>query len=147
MTWARPRGTRPAGTSASTGWSATWTAPRRQPGGIAGARYTRSTPNGSGPAPRPSARRPDGRSTSAARPRRLGGPRHRRYRGQETMQPVAVVTGASIGIGAATAASLAGAGYHVVLAARRADRLDEVAAKISSQGGSAQPIVLDVTDR
>ena len=63
------------------------------------------------------------------------------------MQPVAVVTGASIGIGAATAASLAGAGYHVVLAARRADRLDEVAAKISSQGGSAQPIVLDVTDR
>ena len=63
------------------------------------------------------------------------------------MQPVAVVTGASIGIGAATAARLAGAGYHVVLAARRADRLDEVAAKISSQGGSAQPIVLDVTDR
>ena len=63
------------------------------------------------------------------------------------MQPVAVVTGASIGIGAATAARLAGAGYHVVLAARRADRLDEAAAKISSQGGSAQPIVLDVTDR
>jgi NADP-dependent 3-hydroxy acid dehydrogenase YdfG len=63
------------------------------------------------------------------------------------MQPVAVVTGASSGIGAATAAGLAGAGYHVVLAARRADRLDEVAAKISSQGGSAQTTLLDVTDR
>jgi NADP-dependent 3-hydroxy acid dehydrogenase YdfG len=63
------------------------------------------------------------------------------------MQPVAVVTGASSGIGAATAAGLAGAGYHVVLAARRADRLDEVAAKISSQGGSAQTALLDVTDR
>jgi NADP-dependent 3-hydroxy acid dehydrogenase YdfG len=63
------------------------------------------------------------------------------------MQPVAVVTGASSGIGAATAAGLAGAGYHVVLAARRADRLDEVAAKISSQGGSARTALLDVTDR
>jgi NADP-dependent 3-hydroxy acid dehydrogenase YdfG len=63
------------------------------------------------------------------------------------MQPVAVVTGASSGIGAATAAGLAGAGYHVVLAARRAGRLDEVAAKISGQGGSAQTALLDVTDR
>jgi NADP-dependent 3-hydroxy acid dehydrogenase YdfG len=63
------------------------------------------------------------------------------------MQPVAVVTGASSGIGAATAAGLAGAGYHVVLAARRAGRLDEVAAKIASQGGSVQTALLDVTDR
>jgi NADP-dependent 3-hydroxy acid dehydrogenase YdfG len=63
------------------------------------------------------------------------------------MQPVAVVTGASSGIGAATAAGLAGAGYHVVLAARRAARLDEVAAKIASQGGSVQTALLDVTDR
>jgi NADP-dependent 3-hydroxy acid dehydrogenase YdfG len=63
------------------------------------------------------------------------------------MQPVAVVTGASSGIGAATAAGLAGTGYHVVLAARRASRLDQVAAQISAQGGSAQTSVLDVTDQ
>jgi NADP-dependent 3-hydroxy acid dehydrogenase YdfG len=63
------------------------------------------------------------------------------------MQPVAVVTGASSGIGAATAAGLAGAGYQVVLAARRAGRLEEVAAKISAQGGAARTQLLDVTDR
>jgi NADP-dependent 3-hydroxy acid dehydrogenase YdfG len=63
------------------------------------------------------------------------------------MQPVAVVTGASSGIGAATAAGLAGAGYHVVLAARRAERLAEVATRITDQGGSAQTSILDVTDR
>ena len=62
------------------------------------------------------------------------------------MQPVAVVTGASSGIGAATAVRLAGAGYHVVLAARRASRLDEIAAQIGAQGGSARTCVLDVTD-
>jgi NADP-dependent 3-hydroxy acid dehydrogenase YdfG len=62
------------------------------------------------------------------------------------MQPVAVVTGASSGIGAATAASLAGAGFHVVLAARRADRLEEAAARARAEGGSAQAAVLDVTD-
>ncbi len=65
------------------------------------------------------------------------------------MQPVAVVTGASSGIGAATAIRLAGAdgGYHVVLTARRADRIDGVAARIRAEGGSAQACVLDVTDR
>ena len=62
------------------------------------------------------------------------------------MQPVAVITGASSGIGAATATQLAGAGFHVILAARRADRLDEAAARARAQGGSAQAQILDVTD-
>jgi NADP-dependent 3-hydroxy acid dehydrogenase YdfG len=60
---------------------------------------------------------------------------------------VAVVTGASIGIGAASAIGLAAAGYHVVLAARRRHRLEQVASKISADGGSAEVHELDVTDR
>lgn len=63
------------------------------------------------------------------------------------MQRTAVITGASIGIGAATAAKLAEAGYHVVLAARRLDHLDAVAARIQAAGGAATPCQLDVTDR
>jgi NADP-dependent 3-hydroxy acid dehydrogenase YdfG len=60
---------------------------------------------------------------------------------------VAVVTGASSGIGAASAVGLAAAGYHVVLTARRRDRLDQVASKITADGGSAEVHELDVTDR
>src|SRR5260370_38657001 len=59
----------------------------------------------------------------------------------------AVITGASSGIGAATAAQLAAAGYRVVLTARRADRLAEVAERITSNGGDAVMHGLDVTDR
>jgi len=54
---------------------------------------------------------------------------------------VAVVTGASSGIGAATAIALAGRGFRVVVGARRLDRLREVAARC---GGTA--VRLDVTD-
>jgi NADP-dependent 3-hydroxy acid dehydrogenase YdfG len=55
----------------------------------------------------------------------------------------AVVTGASAGFGAATAQALAGAGFHVVLGARRLDRLREVAAP---WGERATVLPLDVTD-
>ncbi|MFR9732191.1 SDR family oxidoreductase [Saccharopolyspora sp. MS10] len=58
------------------------------------------------------------------------------------MTQTAVVTGASSGIGAATARRLAQDGFHVVVAARRQDRLAELAAEI---GGRALP--LDVTDQ
>ena len=58
-----------------------------------------------------------------------------------------MVTGASSGIGAATAERLAREGYHVVLAARRLDRLEEVAARIAGAGGSAEVSRVDVTDR
>lgn len=56
-------------------------------------------------------------------------------------KPIAVVTGASSGIGAATARALAAAGYAVICAARRYDRVHELAADI---GGVA--IACDVTD-
>jgi NADP-dependent 3-hydroxy acid dehydrogenase YdfG len=63
------------------------------------------------------------------------------------MTPVAVITGASSGIGAATATKLAEAGYQVMLAARRSDRIEELAEQIRGRGGQADWAVLDVTDR
>ena len=59
---------------------------------------------------------------------------------------LAVVTGASRGIGAATAAAMAAAGAHVVLAARDHRALDDVAGRIKDAGGQATPMPTDVSD-
>jgi NAD(P)-dependent dehydrogenase (short-subunit alcohol dehydrogenase family) len=59
---------------------------------------------------------------------------------------VAVVTGASRGIGAATAAAVASAGAHVVLAARDSEALEGVAGRIREAGGRATPMPTDVSD-
>jgi NADP-dependent 3-hydroxy acid dehydrogenase YdfG len=59
---------------------------------------------------------------------------------------VALVTGASSGIGEATALALAARGAAVALAARRADRLDHLAGQINDAGGRALAIEADVTD-
>ncbi len=59
---------------------------------------------------------------------------------------LAVVTGASRGIGAATAAAVAAAGAHVVLAARDRQALDAVAGGIAGAGGRATPVPTDVSD-
>lgn len=58
----------------------------------------------------------------------------------------ALVTGAGRGIGLAAAVALADAGAHVVLAARTRSEIVEAAASIKAQGGSAEALVLDVTD-
>jgi NAD(P)-dependent dehydrogenase (short-subunit alcohol dehydrogenase family) len=58
---------------------------------------------------------------------------------------VAVITGASRGIGAATAEAVAAAGAHVVLAARDAQALDTVADRIRAAGGEATTAVTDVS--
>ncbi|WP_210582487.1 SDR family NAD(P)-dependent oxidoreductase [Streptomyces sp. GESEQ-4] len=60
---------------------------------------------------------------------------------------IAVITGASSGIGAATARQLAAAGYRVVLTARRKDRIEALAEEINQAGHSATAYALDVTDR
>ncbi|WP_371596309.1 SDR family NAD(P)-dependent oxidoreductase [Streptomyces sp. NBC_00564] len=60
---------------------------------------------------------------------------------------VALVTGASSGIGAATARRLAGHGASVTLVARRKARLDDLAAEIEKAGGTALVVEADITDR
>ncbi|MDO9338352.1 MAG: SDR family oxidoreductase [Caulobacter sp.] len=65
----------------------------------------------------------------------------------DTHSKVVVITGASSGIGEATARTLAAAGMKVVLGARRAERLQALAKAIQDAGGEAGFQVLDVTDR
>ncbi len=59
---------------------------------------------------------------------------------------VAIVTGASRGIGAAVAGGLAGAGHHVVLVARSQDKLQAVEQQIEADGGSAEVQPCDLAD-
>ncbi|BBD64471.1 short-chain dehydrogenase/reductase SDR [Nostoc commune NIES-4072] len=61
-------------------------------------------------------------------------------------EKVAIITGASAGIGEATAIALASVGATVVLAARRGDRIQALTQRIEASGGKALPIVTDVTD-
>ena len=59
---------------------------------------------------------------------------------------VAAITGASSGIGEATALELARAGAAVAVGARRRDRLDDLVGRIESEGGRALPVEVDVSD-
>jgi short-subunit dehydrogenase len=62
-----------------------------------------------------------------------------------TISPVILITGASSGIGEASARLFAQKGYRVVLAARRMERLQSLAEEIQSAGGEALPVATDVT--
>ncbi|MER9894804.1 SDR family NAD(P)-dependent oxidoreductase [Mesorhizobium sp. M0119] len=59
---------------------------------------------------------------------------------------IALVTGASSGIGEATALALAAEGATLAIAARRAERLDDLARRIRETGSATLPIAVDVTD-
>ena len=60
---------------------------------------------------------------------------------------VALVTGASSGLGTHFARILADAGARVILGARRLDRIESLAGEINASGGEALAVGLDATDR
>lgn len=64
----------------------------------------------------------------------------------ENKEKLALVTGASQGIGAATATALAANGYHVIMCARNSKALESVEEEIFENGGSATIAPLDLTD-
>jgi NAD(P)-dependent dehydrogenase (short-subunit alcohol dehydrogenase family) len=64
----------------------------------------------------------------------------------KTYTNVALVTGAGSGIGKASSLALSAAGFATVLAGRRPDSLDAVAAEIDAAGGVALPVATDVSD-
>src|SRR5947209_5427133 len=68
------------------------------------------------------------------------------YASTDLTGQIALVTGASAGLGRRFALTLAAAGAQVAAAARRFDRLEEVAAEINGRGGRAVPVALDLTD-
>src|SRR5215211_6879681 len=84
--------------------------------------------------------RAGGALTVAARPRMTDLPSF------DITGQVALVTGASSGIGEHFAEVLAAAGAKVAAAARRADRLAELARRIEAGGGTCLPVSCDVTD-
>lgn len=64
---------------------------------------------------------------------------------KQNVYDLALITGASSGIGAETAKKLAAEGLHVVLAARRMDRLEQIAGEIRAAGGRVEIIQADLT--
>ena len=96
---------------------------------------------------------PDGVGVGGHRPSRRSIRLVTRVRSHDTNQAdelngtVALVTGASSGIGEATALALAAQGAAVAIAARRKDRLDELAGRIERAGGTAVAIEADITSQ
>jgi len=64
-----------------------------------------------------------------------------------TTRPTAFVTGASYGVGAATALALARAGYDVAISATRAQNLSETVTVLDALGGHVLPLILDLASR